>query len=162
MMGRMSQQRRSRARMTQYNIAKANKLLQAKQNQIGRLKSEVFTLKEVILKLNIELENIKVETSQFKENFTVEYSQKMKEALLSQKNYLNERHILILEKYSEDLSEKYRKQFNESSKLFQSETSKLKDENKKLVHNLEATKQALLSSGMRKPVYSPGNYRDNG
>ena len=160
-MGRMSQQRRSRARMTQYNIAKANKLLQAKQNQIGRLKSEVFTLKEVILKLNIELENIKVETSQFKENFTVEYSQKMKEALLSQKNYLNERHILILEKYSEDLSEKYRKQFNESSKLFQSETSKLKDENKKLVHNLEATKQALLSSGMRKPVYSPGNYRDN-
>ena len=161
-MGRMSQQRRSRARMTQYNIAKANKLLQAKQNQIGRLKSEVFTLKEVILKLNIELENIKVETSQFKENFTVEYSQKMKEALLSQKNYLNERHILILEKYSEDLSEKYRKQFNESSKLFQSETSKLKDENKKLVHNLEATKQALLSSGMRKPVYSPGNYRDNG
>ena len=161
-MGRMSQQRRSRARMTQYNIAKANKLLQAKQNQIGRLKSDVFTLKEVILKLNIELENIKVETSQFKENFTVEYSQKMKEALLSQKNYLNERHILILEKYSEDLSEKYRKQFNESSKLFQSETSKLKDENKKLVHNLEATKQALLSSGMRKPVYSPGNYRDNG
>ena len=161
-MGRMSQQRRSRARMTQYNIAKANKLLQAKQNQIGRLKSEVFTLKEVILKLNIELENIKVETSQFKENFTVEYSQKMKEALLSQKNYLNERHILILEKYSEDLSEKYRKQFNESSKLFQSETSKLKDENQKLVHNLEATKQALLSSGMRKPVYSPGNYRDNG
>ena len=161
-MGRMSQQRRSRARMTQYNIAKANKLLQTKQNQIGRLKSEVFTLKEVILKLNIELENIKVETSQFKENFTVEYSQKMKEALLSQKNYLNERHILILEKYSEDLSEKYRKQFNESSKLFQSETSKLKDENKKLVHNLEATKQALLSSGMRKPVYSPGNYRDNG
>ena len=161
-MGRMSQQRRSRARMTQYNIAKANKLLQAKQNQIGRLKSEVFTLKEVILKLNIELENIKVETNQFKENFTVEYSQKMKEALLSQKNYLNERHILILEKYSEDLSEKYRKQFNESSKLFQSETSKLKDENKKLVHNLEATKQALLSSGMRKPVYSPGNYRDNG
>ena len=161
-MGRMSQQRRSRARMTQYNIAKANKLLQAKQNQIGRLKSEVFTLKEVILKLNIELENIKVETSQFKENFTVEYSQKMKEALLSQKNYLNERHILILEKYSEDLSEKYRKQFNESSKLFQSETSKLKDKNKKLVHNLEATKQALLSSGMRKPVYSPGNYRDNG
>ena len=161
-MGRMSQQRRSRARMTQYNIAKANKLLQAKQNQIGRLKSEVFTLKEVILKLNIELENIKVETSQFKENFTVEYSQKMKEALLSQKNYLNERHILILEKYSEDLSEKYRKQFNESSKLFQSETSKLKVENKKLVHNLEATKQALLSSGMRKPVYSPGNYRDNG
>ena len=161
-MGRMSQQRRSRARMTQYNIAKANKLLQAKQNQIGRLKSEVFTLKEVVLKLNIELENIKVETSQFKENFTVEYSQKMKEALLSQKNYLNERHILILEKYSEDLSEKYRKQFNESSKLFQSETSKLKDENKKLVHNLEATKQALLSSGMRKPVYSPGNYRDNG
>ena len=148
--------------MTQYNIAKANKLLQAKQNQIGRLKSEVFTLKEVILKLNIELENIKVETSQFKENFTVEYSQKMKEALLSQKNYLNERHILILEKYSEDLSEKYRKQFNESSKLFQSETSKLKVENKKLVHNLEATKQALLSSGMRKPVYSPGNYRDNG
>ena len=106
--------------MTQYNIAKANKLLQAKQNQIGRLKSEVFTLKEVVLKLNIELENIKVETSQFKENFTVEYSQKMKEALLSQKNYLNERHILILEKYSEDLSEKYRKQFNESSKLFQS------------------------------------------
>ena len=91
-----------------------------------------------------------------------EYSQKMKEALLSQKNYLNERHILILEKYSEDLSEKYRKQFNESSKLFQSETSKLKDENKKLVHNLEATKQALLSSGMRKSVYSPGNYRDNG
>ena len=161
-MGRVSQQRRSRDRMTQYNIAKANKLLQAKQNQIGRLKSEVFTLKEVILKLNIELENIKVETSQFKENFTVEYSQKMKEALLSQKNYLNERHILILEKYSEDLSEKYRKQFNESSKLFQSETSKLKDENKKLVHNLEATKQALLSSGMRKPVYSPGNYRDNG
>ena len=148
--------------MTQYNIAKANKLLQAKQNQIGRLKSEVFTLKEVILKLNIELENIKVETSQFKENFTVEYSQKMKEALLSQKNYLNERHILILEKYSEDLSEKYRKQFNESSKLFQSETSKLKDENKKLLHNLGATKQALLSSGMRKPVYSPGNYRDNG
>ena len=161
-MGRMSQQRRSRARMTQYNIAKANKLLQAKQNQIGRLKSEVFTLKEVILKLNIELENIKVETSQFKENFTVEYSQKMKEALLSQKNYLNERHILILEKYSEDLSEKYRKQFNESSKLFQSETSKLKDENKKLVHNLEATKQALLSSGMRKPVYSAGKYCDNG
>ena len=161
-MGKPAQQRRSRARMTQYNIAKANKLLQAKQNQIGRLKSEVFTLKEVILKLNIELENIKVETSQFKENFTVEYSQKMKEALLSQKNYLNERHILILEKYSEDLSEKYRKQFNESSKLFQSETSKLKDENKKLVHNLEATKQALLSSGMRKPVYSPGNYRDNG
>ena len=161
-MGKPAQQRRSRARMTQYNIAKANKLLQAKQNQIGRLKSEVFTLKEVILKLNIELENIKVETSQFKENFTVEYSQKMKEALLSQKNYLNERHILILEKYSEDLSEKYRKQFNESSKLFQSETSKLKDENKKLVHNLEATKQALLSSGMRKPVYSPGKYCDNG
>ena len=96
--------------MTQYNIAKANKLLQAKQNQIGRLKSEVFTLKEVVLKLNIELENIKVETSQFKENFTVEYSQKMKEALLSQKNYLNERHILILEKYFKDLSEKYRKQ----------------------------------------------------
>ena len=71
-MGRMSQQRRSRARMTQYNIAKANKLLQAKQNQIARLKSEVFTLNKVILKLNIELENIKVETSQFKENFTVE------------------------------------------------------------------------------------------
>ena len=112
--------------------------------------------------MNIELENIKVETSQFKENFTVEYLQTMKEALLSQKNYLNERHILILEKYSEDLCEKYRKQFNESSKLFQSETSKLKDENQKLVHNLEATKQALLSSGMRKPVYSPGNYRDNG
>ena len=80
----------------------------------------------------------------------------MKEALSSQKNYLNERHIKILEKYSEDLTEKYRKQFNEKSKLYQSEISKLKDENEKLKHNLEATRQALLSSGMRKPVYSAG------
>ena len=147
--------------MTQYNILKANQLLQAKQNQIGRLKSEVFTQKEVILKLNTELENIKVETCQFKDNFTVEYSQKMNEALISQKNYLNEKHIKILEKYSEDLSEKYRRQFNESSKLFQSETSKLKDENKKLLHDLQATRQTLLLSGMRKPVYLPGNYQDN-
>ena len=161
-MGRESQQRRSKARMTRYNIAKANQLLQTKQNQIGRLKSEVFTLKDVNLKLKTELENIKVETGQFKENFIVEYSQKMKDALLSQKNYLNEKHIQILDKYSEDLTEKYRNQFNESSKLFQSETSKLKAENKKLLRDLEATKQALLSSGMRKPVYSPGNYRDNG
>ena len=161
-MGRMSQQRRSRARMTQYNIAKANKLLQDKQKQVGLLKSEVFNLKEVALKLKIELENVKVETSQFKDNFTVKYSQNMKEALTSQKNYLNERHIQILGKYSEDLAEKYRNKFNESSKLFQSETSKLKNENKKLLHDLQCTKQALLKSGMRKPVYSPGKYCDNG
>ena len=86
----------------------------------------------------------------------------MKEALNSQKNYLNEKHIKILEKYSEDLTEKYRKQFNESSKHFQSEISKLKDENRKLTHDIEATRQALLSSGMRKPVYSAGKFCDNG
>ena len=103
-MGRESQQRRSKARMTRYNIAKANQLLQTKQNQIGRLKSEVFTLKDVSLNLKTELENIKVETGQFKENFIVEYYQKMKDALLSQKNYLNEKHIQILDKYSEDLT----------------------------------------------------------
>ena len=113
--------------MTRYNIAKANQLLQTNKNQIGRLKSEAFTLKDVNLKLKTELENIKVETCQFKENFTVEYSQKMKDALLSQKNYLNEKH-----KHS-NLTNKYRKQFNESSKFFQSETSKLKAENKNLL-----------------------------
>ena len=148
--------------MTRYNIAKANKILQGKLNQIGLLKSEIFTLKEANLKLKIELKNVKVENSEFKDKFTAEYSQKMKEALISQKNYLNERHIKILEKYSEDLTEKYRKQFTKKSKPFQSEISKLKDENEKLLRNLEATKQALLSSGMRKTVYSAGKYCDNG
>ena len=56
----------------------------------------------------------------------------------------------------------YGKQFNESSKNFQSEISKLKDENRKLMDDLEATRQALLSSGMRKPVYSAGKFCDNG
>ena len=161
-MGKPAQHRRSKERMTRYNIAKANKILQGKQNQIGVLKSEIFTLKEANLKLEIELKNVKVENSEFKDKFTAEYSQKMKEALTSQKNYSNERYIKILEKYSEDLTEKYRKQFNEKSKPFLSEISKLKDENEKLKHNLEATKQALLSSGMRKPVYSAGKYCDNG
>ena len=77
----------------------------------------------------------------------------MDEALASQKNHLNKKHILILEKYSEDLTEKYRKQFNESAKLFASETSKLKDRIKMLSLELEATKQALLSASRRKPVY---------
>ena len=72
-MGKPAQQRRSRARMTQYNIAKANKILQGKQNQIGLLKSDIFTLKEANLKLKIELKNVKVETSEFKDKFTAKY-----------------------------------------------------------------------------------------
>ena len=171
-MGKPAQQRRSRERMTRYNIAKANKILQGKQNQIGVLKSEIFTLKEANLKLETELKNVKIENSILKEdnvksktelvNFKLECSQKMTEALLSQKNYLFEKHVKILENYSEDLKEKYRKQFNESSKAFQSETLKLKTQIKLLLHDLEVSKQALLSSAMRKPVYSPGKYCDNG
>ena len=158
-MGKLSLQRYNKKRMTEYNNAKA---LQDKQSQIVRMEGEVLDLKQANFKLKTELENIKIDSSHLRDNFKLDCSQKMDEALASQKNHLNKKHILILEKYSEDLTEKYRKQFNESAKLFESDTSKLKDQIKMLSLELEATKQALLSASRRKPVYSPGKYCDNG
>jgi len=140
----------------------SSQILQEKRRQIDLIKGEVLDLKQANYKLKSELENIKIETSHFKDNFKLDFSQKMDEALSSQKNHLNKKHIQILEKYSEDLAEKYRKQFNETSKLCESDTLKLKDQIKMLSLELEATKQALLSAGRRKPVYSPGKYCDNG
>ena len=106
--------------------------------------------KQIILAKNSVIESLKIEISD------------LEVALVSQKKDLNEKHVKILKNYSETLKEKYAKQFDNFCKTFQSENSELKCQIKRLHYDLEASKQALLSSAMRKPVYSPGKYCDNG
>ena len=135
-MGKLCQQRRSRARMTRYNITKAKEAIEAKDIKIVVLEKEINKLKG--------------------ENKDVCFSNKkdIEKALALQKQKLNEKHKEILQKYSDDLKIKYKKNFDDMVEHFQSEISSLK-------RNLEIEKATRLSLNIKRPVYSPGRYSDN-
>ena len=80
----------------------------------------------------------------------------------SANDYLSKKHIDILKSYSEKLKQKYEKQFTDSSKYFELECSKLKQQVNWLSKELEIAKLARIHATQRKPVYSPGKYTENG
>ena len=135
----------------------------------SRERAKHFHLSRALKKENVnlyfEIQKLKAEKDQIQEEydkFKVECSRKVDEALKSQKSYLNERHLKILKNYSETLTERYEKQHNESSRYFQTEISDRNQEIKRLLHDLEVSRQARLADVIKKPVYSPGRYRDDG
>ena len=85
-MGKLSQQRRSRLRMTQYNITKSREEYKLKDDKIQILENEIS--------------NIKIENEEILSN-----------ALHAQKQLLNEKHKVILHSYSEKLKQIYKKKF---------------------------------------------------
>ena len=82
--------------------------------------------------------------------------------MTAQKDYFSKKHIDILKYHSEKLKQKYEENFQQSLQAFELETSGLKIKIEKLSQELEMAKQIILSSGTRRPVYSPGKYKDNG
>ena len=82
--------------------------------------------------------------------------------MTKQKDFFSKKHIQLLKIHSENLKQKYEEIFNRSVEAFKLETSALKLKIAKLSQELELAKQTILSSGTRRPVYSPGRYTDNG
>ena len=72
-------------------------------------------------------------------------------ALKEQKEELNEKHKTILSLHSEKLKEKYKANFDEAIQFYKAEVSDLKQK-------LEIANKCLLSSNIRKPLFSPGRY----
>ena len=134
-MGKLCQQRRSRARMTRYNITKAKEAIEAKDIKIVVLENEINKLKG--------------------ENKDVCFSNKkdIEKALALQKQKLNEKHKEILQKFSDDLKIKYKKNFDDMVEHFQNEISSLQK-------TLEIEKATRLSLNIKRPVYSPGRYTE--
>ena len=87
---------------------------------------------------------------------------KKEEALVEQNNYLSKKHVDILKSYSENLKQKYEKQFTDSSKYFELECSKMKQQVNWLSKELKMAKLARIHATQKKPVYSPGKYTENG
>ena len=123
------------------------------------------SLKQENASLGDEIEKIKAEKNLIEEEyykFKDECSQKVDEALSSQKTWLNEKHLKILKYYSDTLTKRYEQQFNDSSSYFQAKISERNEEIEMLKHDLEVSRQARIAFGLKKPVYSPGRYRDDG
>ena len=158
--------------MTIYNIAKARMEFQKRNKYIETLQTETIHLKVEILDLQVvqdtlkkENEDLKVENSEFKsslEKLESTHSEKMKEALQTQKDDLSKKHKVILKNYSGELKSKYEESYNISINNCKSETSKLKIEIQRLSTELLAARRAILAASVRKPIYSPGKYTENG
>ena len=96
------------------------------------------------------------------ENLRANYSQEVEKALAAQRDFFSKKHLQLLKNHTEKLKEKYEENFNKSLEYFELEKSGLKNRIVNLSQELEVAKQALLSSGTRRPIYSPGKYCENG
>ena len=92
------------------------------------------------------------------DNIRATYSQEVDKALSAQKDFYNKKHFEIMKNHSEKLKVRYEENFNKSLKHFDFETTGLKMQILKLSQELEVAKRAVLSSAIRRPVYSPGKY----
>ena len=131
-MGKLGQKRRSRTRMTNYNLKKAKEVLDARDKEIKKLKDDIVELKEAnkILKKSA----VKVE-----------------HALKVQFDQLNEKHFELLKQYSSNLENKYKEKFDQASEKCQSEITSLK-------HQLQIERYHRLSLNNPRPIYSSGRY----
>ena len=124
-MGKVSQQRRSRQRMTQFNIKKYLEF----QKEVIKLRHE-----------NEELATLQNSNSQ-----------EMELALQKQRDFFSEKHKAILKEHSEKLKDFYRTNFNEAITFYKSEITSLNEK-------LSLTKQKLISSNIKRPIFSPGKF----
>ena len=138
--------------MTQYNIAKA----------VENYSFFVQCKVDVLIAENLELSKENKIIRNEAENTSSRKDKEKEEALVNQKDYFSMKHDEILKSYAEKLKLKYDQSFQASLKHFQLENSQLKKQITKLSQDLKDTKQALLRSASRKPVYSPGKYTENG
>ena len=171
-MGKPGQRRRDQIRMTAYNIAKSRIEFQNRTEYIETLQTETINLKLEILDLQVvqdtlkkENVDLKGENSEFKlslEKLENKHCEDMKVTLQAQKDDLSKRHKMILKHYSEELEAKYKESFNITSNNCKSETSKLKTEIQRLSMELLSARRAILTAGVRRPIYSPGKYTENG
>ena len=132
-MGKLCHQRRNRARMTAYNIAKAKEVNEIKDYEIELREKEIHNLNVI----NKELRD--------------DYASDIENALTLQKQDLNEKHKIIMKNYTEDLKASYTKTFDSAVKSYQKEISLLKVK-------LAEEKSSRLRLNIRRPVYSPGRY----
>lgn len=176
-MGKLGQQRRSRIRMTNYNISKAREIQDIKLNKIEMLEHEIVkimqdnkvlssncaTEKEKCLK--IEQENIDFKSKIFKleckifklestTSNTILVKQQVDQALLAQKERHNIRHESIVKL----LQERNQTKIDSLSESYQSQIDELVSRLNTLSEELSIARQCLLKSNIRKPIFSPGRY----
>ena len=157
-MGKLSKLRRSRTRMTNYNISKARGILEMLEQQNMILSSKCANAVEVSLIL--EQENVKLKTKIYdlestgNSNGEPSLGRRVNEALLAQKERHNIRHENIVKL----LQERYKTKLNNLSQSYQSQIDMLKSELKSSSQELSIAKNCLLSSNIRKPIFSPGRY----
>ena len=135
-MGKLLRQKNSRIRMTNYNIAKALKIVEIKDNSTEMLEQELSQIKTencILIKQ--------------KSTFSTEFSTALKE----QKVELNEKHKAILSMHSEKLKIKYKANFDEAIAFYRSEISELNEK-------LKMANKRVLSSNIRIPLFSSGRY----
>ena len=135
-MGKPSRQRRSRLRMTKFNLSKSNQLITIQQNVITNLQDEIkdqhqqksdaqlnsYFLDNIITDLQKEILQLTDEISQF--------PAKLSAALESQKFEYSKKHKTILTIYSDNLNEHYRREFNKTRAKY------MEDCNQKLKNSL--------------------------
>ena len=125
--------------MTLYNIGKSKQDSDCKQN--------IITCKQnIISKLQENNALLRTEISEFPNI--------MAKALNAQRDKLDIRHKAIVKSHSNNLKEIYEKNFNESKNQFEVKIDLL---NKKLA----IANKNVLSSNMKKPIFSPGLFSRN-
>ena len=150
-MGKVSQQRRSRLRMTLYNADKASKELLAKDNKIEILQKEIDKLNNNNLIIEQENADLKNKLHNIDSPTSIDSTGL---ALLAQKERYTIRHESIVKL----LQERYKIKLNSLSEVYQSQIDDLTSELKSMSAELAVAKKCLLSSNTRKPVFSPGRY----
>ena len=110
-----------------------------------------------MIKNKQKVESLKLQNK----NLLTDYSQKVEKAFSDQREFFSKKHIQLLKNHSEKLKVKYEENFNKSVECFQLEITGLKNQILNISRELEVAKQALISSGTRRPVYSPGKYSEN-
>ena len=165
-MGKLSKLRRSRKRMTNYNISKACEILEVTEIQVKQI--EILDKQNMLLSnkckdamenaLIMEQENVKLRNKIYSLEITGNGEpasrQQVNEALIAQKERHNIRHESVVKL----LQERYKVKLNNLSESYQSQIDVLTSKLKSSSEELSIAKNCLLSTNIRKPVFSPGRY----
>ena len=115
--------------MTLYNTGKSSQELHAKDNKIKILETKIAKASEELWAKDSKIQSLNTEIAKINQDnkdLQINSIHDLENALQSQKDHLNKKHIVILQNYSERIKGKYKETFDKAVNFYESEIKSLK------------------------------------